>query len=196
MKKVMLLLLLTSGFMANAQSLKDLLYNGTLKTDSGSVIRKGDDLSSKIDTAKKKPVEPQKTIIAGTLKNGVKTGAVSPIDSAVTANSSPKDNATVTKDNNKLWKEFVDSVTSTLKTEVLPSKKIKKGDYLLLVDYEIGLDGQITITNVFCSPENSFLQEQVKERLGISTPQLNPVMGGNGKPRKVIKRYTLNLSKE
>lgn len=56
-----------------------------------------------------------------------------------------------------------------------------------MVDYEIGLDGQVTVTNVFPSPENKYIQEQVKERLSIDTPRLNPVLSGNGKPRKVVK---------
>lgn len=195
MKKGILFLLLVSAFSADAQSLKDLLYNGKLKTDSGGVIRKDDDLKSKIDTStRKKPVEPEKTKMTVATKDASMPGVTSPTDAATTT-SSPKDNATVTKDNNKLWKEFVDSVVSTLNTEVMPSKKIKKGDYLALVDYEIGLEGQITITNVYLSPENSFLYEQIKERFGISTPKLNPVLSGTGKPRKVIKRQSLNLTK-
>ena len=34
----------------NAQNLKDLLYGGKLKSDTGSTVRKTDDLSTKIDT--------------------------------------------------------------------------------------------------------------------------------------------------
>ena len=63
MKKGILFLLLVTTLTSNAQSLKDGLYGGKLKTDSGTVIKKGDDLSSKIDTSKKKPVEPEKTKI-------------------------------------------------------------------------------------------------------------------------------------
>ena len=53
MKKGFLLLLLISSFFANAQSLKEALYGGKLKNEAGTVIRKGDDLSTKIDTATK-----------------------------------------------------------------------------------------------------------------------------------------------
>ena len=107
MKKGILFLLLVSAFSADAQSLKDLLYNGKLKTDSGGVIRKDDDLKSKIDTStRKKPVEPEKTKMTVATKDASMPGVTSPTD-ATTTNSSPKDNATVTKDNNKLWKEFV-----------------------------------------------------------------------------------------
>src|SRR4051812_42051893 len=53
MKKGILLLLLISSVFAHSQSLKDALFGGKLKNDPGTVIRKGDDLSAKIDTAHK-----------------------------------------------------------------------------------------------------------------------------------------------
>ncbi|MES1224991.1 MAG: hypothetical protein ABUT20_56405, partial [Bacteroidota bacterium] len=67
MKKIILLLAVVISVTANAQSLKDLLYSGKLKSDTGSVVRKTDDLSTKIDTAKKKPAELQivKSTITG-----------------------------------------------------------------------------------------------------------------------------------
>ena len=194
MKKSILFVLLISSITAGSQSLKDLLYSGRLKTDSGTVIRKGDDLTSKIDTSKKKPVEPEKKKMTASIKDSSMTGLMSPADSAAVAAEGPKDNAMVTKDNNKIWKEYIDSLTGTLKTEALPSKKIKNGNYYLLVEYEIGPDGQISIMNVSCSPENSFLQQTVKERLTLTAPQMNPVLS-NGKPRKVLKKYMLTLSK-
>jgi hypothetical protein len=78
---------------------------------------------------------------------------------------------------------------------VLTSKKIKKGDYYVMIDYSIEADGQVTINNVYPSPENKFLEEQVKERLTLSAPHLNPVLAGNGKGRKVMKKYNFTLSK-
>ena len=62
MKKSLLFLLMVAAFSAGAQqkqSLKDLLYGGKLKLDSTAVIRKSDDLSTKIDTAAKKAPEPE-----------------------------------------------------------------------------------------------------------------------------------------
>ena len=195
MKKGILFLLLVTTITSNAQSLKDALYGGKLKTDSGTVIKKGDDLSSKIDTSKKKPVEPEKTkITAVAMDSSITKMAVQTDSAAIFVNK--LDNNTVSKDNNKIWKEFMDTVISTLKQEVMTSKKIKKGDYYVMVDYEIGLDGQVTVTNVFPSPENKYIQEQVKERLSIDTPRLNPVLSGNGKPRKVVKRNTFTITKE
>ena len=195
MKKGILFLLLVSTLTSNAQSLKDALYGGKLKTDSGTVIKKGDDLSSKIDTSKKKPVEPEKTkITAVAMDSSITKMTVQTDSAAIVVNK--LDNNTVSKDNNKIWKEFMDTVISTLKQEVITSKKIKKGDYYVMVDYEIGLDGQVTVTNVFPSPENKYIQEQVKERLSIDTPRLNPVLSGNGKPRKVVKRTNFTITKD
>lgn len=194
--------MLAATFSANAQSIKDLLYGGKLKTDSGTVIRKGDDLTAKIDTSTKKPVETEKMKMTVATRDSSLKGSNTQASIAVvpgtgpTDNSTvPKDNNSVSKDNNKIWKEYIDSFTSTLKTEVLPSKKIKSGTYYLLVEYEIGIDGQTAINSVSCSPEASFLEQQVKERLTLGAPPMNPVLGTNGKPRKVVKKYNFNVSK-
>src|SRR5215213_1203833 len=160
MKKVILFLLITGTVTANAQSLKDALYGGKLKTDSNSVIRKGDDLSAKIDTAQKK-TEPEKPkAAAASVESGKKVTltdldtAIGIKDSAATASIEAKENNAAAKTNTKIWKEYIDSLSSALKTEVLPSKKIKKDTYYLYLDYEIGTDGQVNITNVTSTPEN------------------------------------------
>ena len=196
MKKGILFLLIVFTVTAKAQTLKDALYGGKLKTDSGTLIKKGDDLSTKIDTSRKKPVEPE--------KNKLNPVTMDPSMKKMTANSDTSslaavgtmDNNVATKDNNKIWKEFTDAVISTLKTEVMTSKKIKKGDYFIMVDYAIELDGKVTINNVYPTPENKFIEEQVKERFSIDTPRLNPVLASNGKPRKVMKRQNFTLTKE
>lgn len=100
------------------------------------------------------------------------------------------------KNNNVLWKEFIDTVSSTLKTEVLPSKKVKRETYYITVSYTIGTDGQVEVTDVAVSPENSFLKDQVKSRLMADAPRLNPVLSSSGAPRKVNKRHNFTLTKE
>ena len=195
MKKGIFFMLLVSTVTANAQSLKDALYGGKLKNDSSSVIRKTDDLSTKIDTSRKKPVEQEKIKLTTVARDSSINKMTASIESAGIVAADKKDNNAATKDNNKLWKEFVDNVTSTLKQEVMPSKKINKGDYYITVDYIIAPDGIVTIANLLLIPENKFLEQQVKERLSIDTPRLNPVLAGNGTPRKVNKRYNFNISK-
>jgi hypothetical protein len=206
MKKGILFLLLAGLFAANAhgQSLKDLLYSGKLKKDSNTVIRKGDDLSSKIDTSTKKPVEQEtvKTTAANVnlAKNaGAQADSASLIvdtDSSATTADNITSNNTPAKNNNAVFKEYMDSLSSTLKTDVLSSKKIKSDTYYLYVDYEIGTDGQVNVTNVVSSPENSFLQDQVKQRLVLDAPKLDPVLDSTNKPRKVKRKYNFNITKE
>ncbi len=195
MKKGILFLLIASTVNVNSQSLKDALYGGKLKTDSGTVIRKTDDLSTKIDSTRKKQIEPEKNKLTAISKDSSMKKMTAQSDSAAIAVVDKMDNNATLKDNNKIWKEFMDSVIITLKAEVLTSKKIKNGTYYVYVDYEIGPDGQVTINNVLPSPENSFLQQQVKERLTLTVPNMNPVLASNGKPRKVIKKYNFSLTK-
>lgn len=108
----------------------------------------------------------------------------------------PAEKAVNPKDNNALLKAYMDGIVTTLKSEVLSSKKVKDGSYYVLVSYAIETDGQLTITDVFVSPENDFMQKQIKERLALDTPRLNPVLSGSGKARKVNKKYNFTLVKE
>lgn len=195
MKKGILFLCMLIVVTANAQSLKDALYGGKLKTDSGSVLRKGDDLSTKIDSTRKKPVVEEKKMGSAMTLDSIKKWTTKADTTNKTVIDKTDANA-VKKDNNKLWKEFVDTVVSTLKAEVMSSKKIKKGDYFVMVDYAIGIDGQVTISNVLVSPENKTLETQVKERFNIDTPKLNPVLGSNGVPRKTVKRSNFTLTSD
>lgn len=200
MKKGILALLFISAFVANAQqkqSLKDLLYGGKLKPDSSGVIRKSDDLSTKIDTTTKKPVVPQKPMNPVVGSNPAKAEAVN-MDAAATPVDVVNVPAAVAppKSNTKIWKGYTDSLVSNLKAEVLTSKKIKKETYFFSVDYEIATDGQVSITNVTCDPENAFLLDQVKQRLTLTPPQLTPVLDSNNQPRKVKKKQNFNVTKE
>ncbi len=195
MKKSILVLLLISSFSSRSQTLKDLLYKGKLKSDTGSVVKKTDDLSAKIDTSAKKPAEPEKLRVGTAVDSSIK-GMKVPVDSPAVQPVVKTEIKASPKDNTKIWKEYMDSVISSLKTEVMSSKKIKNGNYFVIIDYEIGIDGQVTINSVSPYPENSFLQQQVKERLTLSAPQLNPVLDANGKPRKISKKYNFNIAKQ
>lgn len=217
MKKGILLLLLVSSFFADAQSLKEALYSGKLRNTPGTVIRKGDDLSTKMDTASKvtvdsaamakttivevdaaakKPAEQTETASTVTAENS--TSATTSTDTSTAIETAPPvvESKPTVKDNNGIVKEYMTAVVNNLKTEVLSSKKIKKESYYVLVSYSIDTDGQMTVTDVFVSPENAFLQQQVKERLAVDTPKLVPTLSSNGTPRKVNKKYNFTLVKE
>ena len=192
MKAILLIAILVSSASVNAQSLKELLYGGKLKMDSGAVIRKTDDLSTKIDTTTKKPVVAEVEIVKAPV---VVFSDTTMIDNATKRDSAVAISAAATKDNNVIWKEFIDELTTTLRSEVMSSKKIKEGTYSILLEYEIGVDGHITATNISAAPESSYLEQQIKERITLSAPQMTPLLGANGKPRKALKKQTIILTK-
>ena len=119
--------------------------------------------------------------------------AVSTSDTTVAVAAEPVAKA---KSNNTILKEYVNTLSETLKAEVLSSKKIKKGDYYVMVSYAIGTDGQVTVTDVYVDPQNEFLQQQIKDRLALEMPKLNPVLNDAGQPRKVNKKYNFTLTKD
>jgi len=225
MKKGFLLLLLCSSVFVNAQSLKEALFGGKLKNDAGTVIRKGDDLSTKIDTTTRKPpvdsavvkatttntpandavaattaTQPSPVIAAGQEK---KDASVAATDSSAAGETAEAQNAAAVPEtavvkptNNSVLKGFMDTLVSTLKTDVIPSKRLKEGNYLVLISYAIETDGQLSFNDVFVSPENNFLQDQIKQRLAIDVPRLQPEVTSTGKPRKVNKKYKFTLEKQ
>jgi len=171
-------LLLSAGCFA--QTLKDSLFSGKLKVDSALLIRSKGNVQNKIsDTT------------AVSVTDSIK---VSPTDTLVKQNSPDK---TVIKyqDNNRIWKKFVDQYTGVINAEVLPAKKIKKGTYSVMLDYEIGTDGVVTTINISCIPENSYLVDQIKERMMPNAPLLAPLVR-DGIPRKSKRRQMLVFEKE
>jgi hypothetical protein len=189
MKIFLVLLSACLAMNVSAQTLKDALYSGKLKTDSGTVLRKGEDLTGKIDTARKKDPVPEKAKPLSVSKDT----AVKSADGLTTMEPAPANPVAEAKDNNKTWKAYADEVVKTMNQEVMTSKKVKKGEYAVVLDYEIGLEGQVTITNVFVTPDNKFITEQIRERFSIDTPKLNPVLNSSGKPRKTVKRTNFTL---
>lgn len=209
---------------AHSQSLLDALYSGKLKADTGTVLRKGDSLRIRENMAQKLVADSLRkdsiaaataaaaqarqnaiaatTDSAGNTTNPVTTAAgdtgsaaaaaVSPTDP--TGANAPEAKA-VPKDNNRIWKTFMDSLSTLVKTEVLPSGKVKKGAYSVLINYEIKPDGQVGINSVASDPQSSFLEEQIKLRLTLDAPQLNPVLGTNGQPRTVARKQMLSFVK-
>jgi hypothetical protein len=193
------------------QSLKDLLYSGKLKKDSSGVIRSTDDLSSKIDTSTKKPVEAEKPKPVNPPDEAAKPAFIPRKDTAnVTVASLDTSNAVVdiskpeaapvtavpAKTNTKLWKEYIDAMVKTLNAEALKSKQIKKDTYYVSIDYEIGTDGMVTVAGVNSTPANAFLQSQVKQYLDTNPLQLNPTLDGSNQPKKVKRKQNFGITKE
>ena len=227
MKALVLFAVFLLALNAQSQSLKDALYGGKLKADTGAVIRKGDtakikeNMAQKIsedsvkmtqkisdDSMKVVQKEVQKAIDDSIRREhfeiekqkamaaGQDTAAV--VAAAIAAEKTAEAIATETsvpKANNRTWKGYIDELNAAVKSEVLTSNKIKNGTYSVLIDYEIKTDGQVNIVNVASDPKNSFLEQQIKERLTFSAPQLAPVMGTNGKPRNAAKKQMLTFVK-
>ncbi len=99
------------------------------------------------------------------------------------------------RDNDEVWKEYIDELLADIKRDVLPNRKIKDGSYSVLLVYEIDLDGSININTISSSPSNSFLDEQIRNRMSITAPVLTPLLNQFGKPRKAVKRQTITLIK-
>lgn len=211
-------MLLVAGFTAQGQSLKDALYGGKLKNQPGTVIRKGEDLSTKIDTTTKTDTV-QKVASADSAKArpaaseaAVKKPAEAKTSEVVAATTVADSVAQVTvqepappvaepvaavpaKDNNALWKEYINGMLPAFHSEMLPNKKVKKGSYSVMVTYAIDTDGQTAVTDVFVAPDNDFIKEQVKTRL-MDSPKLTPVLNSAGATRKVTRRYSFTLTKD
>lgn len=148
------------------------------------------------DSAQIATVTGNKPVATSSVSQNSITAAPSETVEEPKEGEAPAEKAVDPKDNNALLKAYMDGIVTTLKSEVLSSKKVKDGSYYVLVSYAIETDGQLNITDVFVSPENEFMQKQIKERLALDTPKLNPVLSSSGKARKVNKKYNFTLVKE
>lgn len=166
----------------SGQSLRDSLFGGKLKVDSALLKKSGMDKIQKAtgDSTKKVSVDSTGKVIADSSKNQVTIEA-------------PK--TTSAQDNNKTWKKFVDEYTAIINTQTLPSKKVKKGIYSVLIEYEIGTDGVVTTKNITSTPSSDYLVEQIKEVMMPNAPQLAPLIR-NGKAVKISRRQLLTFTKE
>jgi len=215
MKKLIFFLVLACSFSAaDAQSLKDLLYSGKLKNDSNTVIRKTDDLSTKIDTGQRKAAEAERARLAALAADSIArangnaqpalasagdsatdvttTDSAATTDEASTAAASPA----AARSNTKIWKDYTDSLSAGMKSELQNNKKVKKGTYYITVDYEIETTGEVIVSKVTVSPENDLLANQVKSNMASSPPQLAVVMDSTNKPRKVKRKQNFTITKD
>ena len=164
-----------------AQSLKDSLFSGKLKVDSALLIK------SKANVTKA-PVD-------STRKSGTDSMKITSSDSLKVKQTNSEKTAIEFKDNSKIWKKFVDQYTASITTEISSSKRIKRGTYSVMIDYEIGTDGVVTTKNVTCTPGSDYLVDQVRENMMPNTPHLAPLVR-DGVARKSVKRQMIVFTKE
>ena len=189
MKAILIFVMCVIVSSANAQTLKDALFSGRLKTDSSSTIKKNDSLKLISDSLFKIRKDSIDKARAASQKDINRSNTTTETN---TTNST----STTAPEKSQTWKQFIDEYTETFKKEVLPSSKIPKGTYSILIEYTIEVDGNITTNNVYCTPDNSYLVQQIKTRMMINAPQLSPVLMSNGKPRKALKKQSLTFVKE
>ena len=177
MNRIFLILgLFISSTCFSQKSLRDSLFSGKLKADSALVAK------SKIvrDSTKKTEIDPV-------------TGKTE-VDPTIKPISTEKAELKYS-DNNRTWKKFVDEYTKIINTEMLTTKKIKKGGYTVTLEYEIGTDGVVSTKNIICDPKSESLVNLIQERMMPNAPQLAPQVV-NGAPRKSSKRQILVFVKE
>jgi len=167
------------------QRLRDSLYGGRLKADTGKtfvskdtskyVVLKNENVSSTTDD-KKKP--------AGT------TGGIIKPDESM-----PDSLNKLFYSKQKFWKKFIENNTQIITQSADETKKVKKGTYQIDVEYEIGLNGRITTKNITCNPPNEFLTEQVTD-LMKRAPVLAPPIYSDGKPRTLAATQPITIIKK
>ena len=183
MNRLFLILVLFISANCFSQSLRDSLFSGKLKADSALVAKsKVNEQKAKEDSVRRVQIDSLKKIGADTTQLTVAKTTTAPVELKYS-------------DNNKTWKKFVDEYTPIINTEMLTSKKVKKGGYTVTLEYEIGTDGIVTTKNIICDPKSEQLEELIRERMMSNAPRLAPQVV-NGAPRKSSRRQILIFVKE
>ena len=183
MNRIFLLVVLFISSNCFSQSLRDSLFSGKLKADSALVAK------SKINEQKAKEDSVRKVQIDSLKKIGADTTQLT-VNPTLAAKPELK-----YADNNKTWKKFVDEYRAIIGAEMQISKKVKKGDYTVTLEYEIGTDGVVSAKNIICDPKSETLVELIRDRMMPNAPQLAPQIV-NGTPKKTSRRQILIFSKE
>lgn len=184
---IIIALLFTSSLIAQ-KSLRDSLYGGKLKADTGRTF-------VSTDTSKYVPSAPVKnaTISSepGEKKKGDNKAEINKLDDATMPDSLNK----LYYSKQRLWKKFIENNTQIISQQANDTRKVKKGEYTIEIEYEIGLNGRITTKGITCSPANEFLTEQVTE-LMKRTPVLSAPVYNDGKPRAISANQPITIIKK
>lgn len=185
MKFSFLFILLVCASSLVGQSLRDSLYGGKLKADTGKTFVSKD--TSKYIIKKNETVSAQ----SGEKK---KIGTVEE-ETSRPDDSMPDSLNKLYYSKQKLWKRFIENNTNILSQQANDSRKVKKGEYNIEIQYEIGLNGRVSTTGITCNPPNEFLNEQVAEFMKRA-PVLSPPVYSDGKPRKLNAVQPITIVKK
>jgi hypothetical protein len=178
-KFIFLYLFLLIASFANSQSLRDSLFGGKLKADTNKTF------VSKDTTKYKPPV-----VYNATTQPETKKGEVNKLDESMPDSLNKTFYA-----KQKTWKRFIEINTQIISQQADDTKKVKKGQYVIDIEYEIGLNGRVTTTGITCNPPNEFLQEQFTESMKRA-PILSPPVYSDGKPRKLNATQSTTITKK
>ena len=167
------------------QRLRDSLYGGRLKADTGKTFVSTD--TSKYVMLKNESVSSQQV---EKKKTGAKTVEVTKLDESM-----PDSLNKLFVSKQKLWKRFIENNTQIISQQADETRKVKKGTYEIEVEYEIGLNGKVVTKGITCNPPNEFLIEQVTE-LMKRPPVLSPPIYSDGKPRVLPAKQTITIVKK
>lgn len=170
-------LLLASSVLG--QRLRDSLFGGKLKADTNKTF------VSKDTTKYIPPV-----VYNATAQPETKKGEVNKLDESM-----PDSLNKTFYGKQKTWKRFIEINTQIISQQANDTKKVKKGEYAIEVEYEIGLNGKIKANNITCNPPNEFLLEQVTE-LMKRAPTLAPPIYSDGKPRPLKATQSITITKK
>jgi hypothetical protein len=164
-----------------AQSLKDSLFGGRLKVDTGKTY------VSK-DTGHY--VAPKVYNASATVQTDSKKIEVAKLDESMPDSLNKNFYA-----KQKTWKRFIDINTGIITQEAADTKKVKKGQYAIDVAYVIGLNGKITVSGINCNPPNDYLTGQVTD-LMKRAPTLAPPVYSDGQPKPLNATQTITIVKK
>ena len=183
-KKIKISLLFIFLFFSSAvmaQTLKDSLFGGKIKADTGKTF---------ISKDTSKYVPPKVYNAAPSIQGETKKNEIAKLDESMPDSLNKTFYA-----KQKTWKRFIDVNTSIISQQAADTRKVKKGQYTIDIEYEIGLNGRVTTTGVTCNPPNEYLGEQVTEFMK-RPPILSAPVYSDGKPRKLTATQTITIIKK
>ena len=174
----------TSSLVAQ-KTLKDSLFGGKLRSDTGRTIVSTD--TSKYVQLKNENISSQS---GDKKKTDAAAAAVLKPDESM-----PDSLNKLYYSKQKLWKRFIESNTQIVTQAADDTRKVKKGVYTVEIEYTIGVNGRITTNNITCSPTNEFLLEQVTEFMKRA-PVLAPPIYSDGQPRALSATQPITITKK
>ena len=125
---------------AMSQTLKDSLFGGKIKADTGKTF---------ISKDTSKYVAPKVYTASSSATGETKKSEIAKLDESMPDSLNKTFYA-----KQKTWKRFIDVNTSIISQQASDTRKVKKGQYTIDIEYEIGLNGRVTTTGVTCNPSN------------------------------------------